>query len=227
MKTRVLIIEDDPAIVTALRVGFEHEQYEVIVANDGVSGLKMANETNPSIIILDLMLPQISGLDVCQRLRGFGNYVPVIMLTARSQEIDKVLGLKMGADDYITKPFSFMELLARVEAVLRRVNKPVSEIDQYSFGDVHINFKRLEATKNRELLSLTPREFDILEFLIQHAGKVVTREQLLDKVWGYESFPFSRTVDMHVAKLRQKIEEDPTNPKHLITIHRVGYKFVD
>ncbi|MBS1798078.1 MAG: response regulator transcription factor [Acidobacteria bacterium] len=227
-KSWVLIIEDDPAIVSALRVGFEHEDFRVIVAADGVAGLKLADETNPSIIILDLMLPKINGIEVCRQLRAAGNLVPIIMLTARRQEVDKIVGLKMGADDYVTKPFSFMELMARVEAVLRRVNKPrPSEIEQYKFGDVFVNFKRLESSKNGKPLNLTPREFDILEFFIQNAGKIVTREQLLDKVWGYEDYPFSRTVDMHIAKLRQKIEDEPTNPKYLITVHRVGYKFLE
>lgn len=226
MKDRILIIEDDGAIVAALRAGFEHEGYAVEVASDGVAGLRLAAEKNPNVIILDVMLPQLSGIDLCQRLRGMGDLVPIIMLTARSQEIDKVLGLKIGADDYVTKPFSFMELLARVEALLRRLKKSVVEIQQYQFSDIVLDFKKLEATKDGRPLELTAREFELLKFFAQHEGRVVTREQLLDAVWGYENFPFTRTVDMHIAKLRHKIEANPATPRHLITMHRVGYKFV-
>lgn len=226
LKDRILIIEDDGAIVAALRAGFEHEGYAVEVASDGVAGLQLATEKTPSVIILDVMLPQLSGIDLCQRLRGAGNLVPIIMLTARSQEIDKVLGLKIGADDYVTKPFSFMELLARVEALLRRLKKSVVEIDRYQFSDIVLDFKKLEATKDGRPLELTAREFELLKFFAQHEGRVVTREQLLDAVWGYENFPFTRTVDMHIAKLRHKIEANPATPRHLITMHRVGYKFV-
>jgi DNA-binding response OmpR family regulator len=226
LKDRILIIEDDGAIVAALRAGFEHEGYAVEVASDGVAGLRLATEKTPSVIILDVMLPQLSGIDLCQKLRGMGNHVPIIMLTARSQEIDKVLGLKIGADDYVTKPFSLMELLARVEALLRRLKKSVVEIERYQFSDIVLDFKKLEATKDGCPLELTAREFAILKFFAQHEGRVVTREQLLDAVWGYENFPFTRTVDMHIAKLRHKIEANPATPRHLITMHRVGYKFV-
>jgi DNA-binding response OmpR family regulator len=226
MKDRILIIEDDEAIVAALRAGFEHEGYAVEVALDGATGLRLATDKTPNMIILDVMLPRLSGIDVCRKLRGMDNLVPIIMLTARTQEIDKVLGLKMGADDYVTKPFSFMELLARVEAVLRRLKKPIVDIARYKFAGIVLDFKKLEATKNGHPLALSSREFELLRFFAQHEGQVVTREQLLDAVWGYQNFPFTRTVDMHIAKLRQKIEKNPSAPRHLITMHRVGYKFV-
>ncbi|MEW6127904.1 MAG: response regulator transcription factor [Acidobacteriota bacterium] len=224
--TKVLVVEDDPAMAVALRDGFDYEGYHVSVAKDGQAGLHAASEENWDIMILDVMLPKMSGLDVCKQLRNDGNQVPIILLTARGQEIDKVLGLKLGADDYVTKPFSFMELMARVEAILRRATKQTSNIDIYSFGDVHLDFKKCEATKAHTPLELSHREFNILKYFIEHRGEVLTRDQLLDSVWGYESFPLTRTVDTHIAKLRQKIEDDPGNPNFIITVHRVGYKFM-
>ena len=228
--TRVLIVEDDEAMSVALRDGFEFEGYRVTVAPDGVTGLRLAagGDPCPDLVILDVMLPKKSGLDVCKELRAEGNEVPIIMLTARGQEIDKVLGLKLGADDYITKPFGFMELLARAEAVLRRSDGRVAERESpesYRFGEVEIDFKHHEATRGGEPLELSPREFELLSFFIQHRGEVVTRERLLDAVWGYNTIPFTRTVDMHVAKLRKKIERDPSDPRHIVTVHRLGYKF--
>jgi DNA-binding response OmpR family regulator len=178
------------------------------------------------LIILDVMLPKMSGLDICKRLRSAGNNVPVIMLTARGQEIDKVLGLKIGADDYVTKPFSFLELMARVEALLRRASTNTEEIETYQLGDVTLNFKKYEATRVGKPLEMSPRELKILKYFIEHRGEVVTRDQLLDAVWGYDRFPLTRTVDMHIAKLRQKIEETPSDPRYIITVHRAGYKFL-
>jgi len=229
-RTRVLIVEDDEAMSVALRDGFEYEGYRVTVAPDGETGLRLAaaGDPGPDLVILDVMLPRKSGLDVCKELRSRGNDVPIIMLTARGQEIDKVLGLKLGADDYITKPFGFMELLARAEAVLRRSDGRVAQREtpeSYRFGEVEIDFKRHEATYGGEPLELSPREFELLSFFIQHRGEVVTRERLLDAVWGYNTIPFTRTVDMHVAKLRKKIEDDPSDPRHIVTVHRLGYKF--
>lgn len=223
---RVLIVEDDRAMTVALRDGFEYEGHSVLLAGDGASGLRLASEKELDLIILDVMLPKVSGLDVCKKLRSTGNGVPIIMLTARGQEIDKVLGLKIGADDYVTKPFSFMELMARVEALLRRTSKQAEPAEPYRFGDVSLNFKRFEATKASRTLNLSPREFKILKFLIEHRGEVVTRDQLLDTVWGYDHFPLTRTVDMHIAKLRQKIEDSPNEPCFIITVHRAGYKFL-
>lgn len=223
---RVLIVEDDLAITVALRDGFEYEGYSVLVAQDGASGLRMATEKEADLIILDVMLPKVSGYDICKQLRNQGNNTPIIMLTARGQEIDKVLGLKMGADDYITKPFSFLELMARVEAVLRRTSRQSETPDLCLFGDITLDLKKYEASKNGEHLDLSPREIKILKYFIDHKGEVVTRDQLLDVVWGYNSVPLTRTVDMHIAKLRQKIEDTPGDPRYIITVHRVGYKFI-
>lgn len=228
MSKKVLIVEDDEAMTVALRDGFEYEGYEVRTAGDGKLGLSLAQEEEPDLILLDVMLPKITGLDVCRDLRGKGFSTPIIMLTARGQEIDKVLGLRMGADDYVTKPFSFMELLARTEAVLRRCSRTGLEISssRFEFGDVTVDFKSHEATQEGRPLDLSPREFQLLEFFLRHRGEVVTREQLLDSVWGYDTIPFTRTVDTHIAKLRKKIEACPSEPRFLITVHRVGYKFL-
>ncbi len=223
---RVLIIEDDPSMAVALRDGFEYEGYSVDVAEDGVTGLRLASEQAWDLIILDVMLPALSGLDLCKQLRARGNEVPIIMLTARGQEMDKVLGLKLGADDYVTKPFSFVELMARVEAVLRRATRRAESVRTYAFGDITLDFEKLEATKGGQPLELSHREFEILKYLIEHRGDVVTRDQLLNAVWGYEDFPFTRTVDMHIAKLRKKIEDNPGAPRYIITVHRLGYKFI-
>ena len=222
---KVLIVEDDQAMAVALRDGFTYEGYSVQVARDGAAGLRLATERGLDLVILDVMLPRLSGLDVCRQLRGAGNNTPIIMLTARGQEIDKVLGLKTGADDYVTKPFSFLELMARVEAVLRRTSKSPEAVEQASFGDVEMNFKTFEAKKDGRALELSPREFKMMKYFVEHRGEVVTRDQLLDHVWGYEGLPLTRTVDMHIAKLRQKIEDTPSDPRHVITVHRVGYKF--
>ena len=222
---KVLIVEDDQAMAVALRDGFTYEGYAVHVARDGAAGLRMAEERGHDLVILDVMLPRISGLDVCRQLRSAGNDTPIIMLTARGQEIDKVLGLKTGADDYVTKPFSFLELMARVEAVLRRASKSPESIERAEFGDVEMNFKTFEAKKGGRALELSPREFKMMKYFVEHRGEVVTRDQLLDHVWGYEGLPLTRTVDMHIAKLRQKIEDTPSDPHHVITVHRVGYKF--
>jgi two-component system alkaline phosphatase synthesis response regulator PhoP len=222
---RVLIVEDDEAMAVALRDGFSYEGYDVRMANDGASGLRLASEGDHDLIILDVMLPKMSGLDVCKKIRRNGSRVPVIMLTARGQEIDKVLGLKTGADDYVTKPFSFLELMARVEAVLRRSSGYSESVDHYQFGEVEIDFGRSEAHKTGEPITLSPREFKLMGFLIEHRGEVLTRERLLDAVWGYDNVPFTRTVDMHIAKLRKKIEDKPHDPEFIVTVHRVGYKF--
>lgn len=224
--TRMLIVEDDPAMSVALRDGFEYEGYAVTVAKDGAAGLSLATDKALDIVILDVMLPKMSGLDVCKQLRNEGHDIPIILLTARGQEIDKVLGLKLGADDYVTKPFSFMELAARVEAVLRRATRRVEKIEIYEIGDLTLDFKKCEAAKGDLTLDLSPREFKLMKYFIEHRGEVVTRDQLLDAVWGYDSFPLTRTVDTHIAKLRQKIEDDASNPRYILTVHRAGYKFV-
>ena len=223
---RVLIIEDEPDMVLGLRDNFEYEGYDVVVAHDGKEGLSRALADSPDLILLDIMLPKMSGLDVCRQLRSNGVDTPVIMLTARGQEIDKVIGLEMGADDYVTKPFSIKELLARVRAHLRRSTKRVVDIEAYTFGDINLNFKQYQATRAGSHIDLSPREFELLKYFIQHRGETITRDQLLDDVWGYDNYPFTRTVDNHIAKLRQKVEPTPADPKYIITVHRVGYRFL-
>jgi DNA-binding response OmpR family regulator len=228
VRRRVLVVEDDQAMAVALRDGFSYEGYEVALARDGFEALTLAARSAPDLVILDVMLPKLSGLDVCRRLRAKGNPVPIIMLTARGQEIDKVVGLKCGADDYVTKPFSFMELLARAEAVLRRAGGSGAaggDPGTASFGDVSIDFRCHEASKGGKALELTPREFRLLAFFLGRRGQVVTRQQLLDVVWGYDTIPVTRTVDTHIAKLRKKIEDDPGDPRYIVTVHRLGYKF--
>jgi DNA-binding response OmpR family regulator len=225
----VLVVEDDKAMSVALCDGLASEGFKVVCAANGEDALSLAAERKPDVVILDVMLPRLNGLDVCRKLRSDGNDVPIIMLTARGQEADKVLGLKLGADDYITKPFSFLELVARVEAVLRRSPGPgeaPGETQTYEFGNVRIDFRHHEATKSGSPIGLSPREFLLMAYLVAHRGAVITRDQLLDAVWGYDNMPFTRTVDTHVAKLRKKIEDDPANPRHLITLHRLGYKFI-
>jgi DNA-binding response OmpR family regulator len=221
---RVLIVEDDHAMSIALRDGLQFEGHTVLVAMDGKAGLAMAEASSPDIVILDVMLPAMSGLDVCKQLRSSGNSVPIIMLTARGQEVDKVVGLKIGADDYVTKPFSFMELSARMEAILRRQGAPPDDEAVYRFGDVEVDFVELKATRGGQPLELTPREFKLLRQFVANRGSVLTRERLLAAVWGYHVVPVTRTVDMHVAKLRKKVEDDPESPTHIVTVHGVGYK---
>ena len=223
---KVLIVEDDDAMAIALTDGFRFEGYEVVAARDGEAGLALARSAAPDLMVLDVMLPKLSGLDVCKALRAEGSSVPIIMLTARGQEIDKVLGLKLGADDYVTKPFGFMELVARAEAVLRRSGNAGRPISSYRFGDVSVDFKKGELRRKNVLVDVTARELRLLEFFIAHRGEVVARERLLDQVWDYDATPLTRTVDMHVAKLRKKIEDDPSDPKFLVTVHRMGYKFL-
>jgi DNA-binding response OmpR family regulator len=221
---RILIIEDDEAMASALTLGFEHEGYIVQTVTDGANGLRSALSDEADMLILDVMLPKMSGLDLCKQLRASGNKTPVIMLTARGQELDKVVGLKVGADDYVTKPFSFLELLARVEAVLRRARRAVP-IDQYHFGDIDLDFKTFKAMKGRKSLDLSVREFNILKVFIENRETVITREKLLREVWGYKHLMLTRTVDTHIGKLRQKIEDDLRHPRYIITVPRIGYRF--
>ena len=225
--SRILIVEDDLSLATLLSEGLQYEGYRTLVARDGATGLQLATGEGVELIILDIILPEVGGVDVCRRLRSRGNTVPIVMLTSKSQELDKVIGLKAGADDYVTKPFSFMELLARVEAVLRRYRRFREQPHNHEFGDVALNLRTREVTKGGRNLVLLPREFRLLEYLIEHRGEVVGRDQLLDAVWGHDAIsPLTRTVDMHIAKLRQKIEDEPSDPRWLITVHRVGYKFM-
>lgn len=223
--SRILIVEDDEAMATALREGFGVEGHDVKVARDGIEGLTQARSSTPDLVILDVMLPKMSGLDVCKTLRSEGRDVPIIMLTARGQEIDKVLGLKLGADDYVTKPFGFMELMARCEALLRRVEGRTAGVERHSFGDVTVDFKKAEARRKGKVLELSAREIRLLQYMVEHRGELLTREQILEAVWGYDHAPLTRTVDMHVAKLRKKIEPVPEEPVWIVTVHRMGYKF--
>ncbi len=223
----ILIVEDDLSLATALSEGLQYEGHTTWVARDGATGLRLAGQQEVDLVILDILLPEVNGVEVCRRLRSRGSTVPIVMLTSKSQELDKVVGLRAGADDYLTKPFSFMELLARVEAVLRRSKRfagPQAHI--HAFGDVELNFKTREATKGSRTLALLPREFRLLEYFVEHRGEVVSRDQLLDAVWRHDAIsPLTRTVDMHIAKLRQKIEDDSADPRWIVTVHRVGYKF--
>ena len=222
---KVLVVEDDPTMAVALEEGLRFEGFEVKLATDGETGLRMATEQEYDLLLLDVMLPKLSGMDVCRRIRRDGSRLPIIMLTAQGQEADKVQGLKLGADDYVTKPFSFVELMARVEAVLRRARGFAEGVDSYEFGDISLDFRNGEARRGEQKLDLSPRELKLLGFMIEHRGEILPRERLLDAVWGYDHVPFTRTVDMHIAKLRKKIEPDSSNPQYIVTVHRVGYKF--
>jgi DNA-binding response OmpR family regulator len=223
---RILVIEDDPAILAGLVASLEEGHYEVITASDGEKGYQMGKRENVDLILLDLMLPNKNGQDICKDLRKDGVNTPILMLTSKREEMDKVLGLELGADDYVTKPFSVRELHARIKALLRRKGELKKEIDEYSFGNVHIDFKKQEATKGKKALKLSAKEFEILKYFVQHESDVVTREMLLDDVWGYENFPTTRTVDNYILSIRKKIEANPSSPEHLLTVHTAGYKFV-
>jgi two-component system alkaline phosphatase synthesis response regulator PhoP len=214
-------------MVLGLKDNFEFEGYEVLTAADGLGGLERARTQKPDLIILDIMLPKLSGLEVCKSLRGEGFEGPIIMLTARGQEIDKVVGLELGADDYVTKPFSIRELLARVRAILRRTDGARKRLARYRFSDVELDFEAYRAKRGGQPLDLSPREFELLRYLIERKGETVTRDRLLEDVWGYESYPSTRTVDTHIAKLRAKIGDSGSEPRWILTIHGVGYKFVD
>jgi DNA-binding response OmpR family regulator len=224
-KQRILMVEDDEAMAVGVRDGLEFEGFDVTVATDGVRALELCSTLEPDLILLDVMLPKMNGIDVCKKLRGEGNKTPIIMLTARGQEIDKILGLKMGADDYVTKPFSFMELVARIEAVLRRIQGPSPELDSYAWGDISVAFKKGELSKGGHRVEVSPRELRLLQFFIAHRGEIVSRDQLLLHVWGHETTIFTRTVDMHIAKLRKKIEDRTSDPKYIVTVHGAGYRF--
>ncbi len=224
---KILIIEDEPEMARGMADNLVFEGYEVHVESNGEAGLQYALANPVDLILLDLMLPKLPGYEVCKTLRAKGNTTPVIMLTAKGQEIDKVLGLELGADDYVTKPFGLRELLARIHAQLRRHKPDANQIaDNYTFGDVVLDFKHYRATKANEEIELTAKEFEILHFLIAHRGATVKRPELLDKVWGLEDYPSTRTVDNHILKLRKKIENDPANPEFIITAHGIGYKFL-
>ena len=228
MSKKILIIEDEPGIRLSLQDEFESEGYTVLTAEDGKKGFDLAKSQKPDLILLDIMLPFLNGYEVCKKLRMEGETVPIIMLTVKDKEVDKVLGLELGADDYVTKPFSVRELAARVRAILRRGEDRAKDITEYSFAGIKLDFKKYEATKKGLPLELTPLEFHMLKLLIQKKGEVVRRDDFLDRLWGEDNVSVTfRTVDSHIANIRRKIEEDPANPKHIISLRGVGYKFVD
>jgi two-component system alkaline phosphatase synthesis response regulator PhoP len=223
---KILIVEDEPGMVAGLRDNFEFEGYQVLSALDGVSGLERALAESPDLVILDVMMPRMSGLDVCKQLKSKRPAIPIIMLTARGQEVDKVVGLELGADDYVTKPFSIRELLARVKAVLRRVGSVPKAQDSYSFGDVQVNLQSCQVSRQGRSLDFSSKEFDLLKYFLSHPGEALTRDRLLEEVWGYDKFPTTRTVDAHIVRLRQKLEPKPDDPRFFLTVHGTGYKFV-
>ena len=222
----VLIVEDDPAILRGLKESLRRERHDVLSAVDGETGYQVALEKKPDLVILDVMLPRMTGFEICRKLRAERFRAPILMLTARGEEGDRVLGLDLGADDYVTKPFSVREFLARVRALLRRNEKPDELPDEIRFNDVVVDFRRCEALKRGEPVELTRKEYGVLRLLAARAGEVVTREDLLNGVWGYESYPNTRTVDVHIAMLRSKLEQNPAEPQRLITVHGIGYKLV-
>lgn len=224
--TKILIIEDDPAILKGLEESLNAESFQVLSAENGEKGRELIKTENLDIIILDIMLPDINGFDLLKEIRKEGCNIPVLMLTSKHEEVDKVLGLELGADDYVTKPFSVRELIARIKAILRRKEVLTKDFIEYSFDDIHINFKNCEITKNSKQIKVTAKELSVLKYLIQHRGEVVTRDNLLNDVWGYDVFPTTRTVDNIILSIRKKIEPTYSDPKHLITVHSLGYKFI-
>jgi len=227
MRKKILIIEDEEDLVKGLKLNLADEEYDVDWASSGSEGLRKALQETPDLIILDIMLPEKNGLEVCRELRQKNIGIPIIMLTAKGEEIDKVVGLEIGADDYITKPFSVRELLARVKAHLRRADREVNTLAGiYSFNDVEIDFAHFKARRKGKELDLTSTEMDVLKYLVAHRGEVVTRDDLLDKIWGYDSYPTTRTIDNHILKLRKKIEEDPAHPQYILSVYGGGYRFV-
>lgn len=226
MSKRVLLVEDEPGLVLTMSDRLANEGYRVETASDGISGLERASEGGFDLIILDVMLPRKNGFDVCRDLRQRGVETPVLMLTARGQIVDKVVGLKLGADDYLTKPFEMMELLARLEALSRRAKSGQSDQRTYQFGSVRVDFRRAEVVRDDRQVELSAKEFQLLKYFIEHREATLSRDELLNGVWGYDAMPSTRTVDVHVAWLRQKIETNPRHPQFILTIHGLGYKFV-
>ena len=222
---RLLLVEDEPGLVMTLTDRLSREGYAVESTADGESGLERAAGEAFDLVLLDVMLPRLGGFEVMRELRKRGVDTPVIMLTARGQVVDKVVGLKLGADDYVTKPFEMVELLARIEATLRRAPVAMHPAEGHQFGDIRMDFRKAEITKAGATLDLSAREFQLLRYFVEHRGATLSREELLNEVWGYNSMPSTRTVDVHVAWLRQKIEPNPRHPQYILTIHGLGYKF--
>jgi two-component system alkaline phosphatase synthesis response regulator PhoP len=222
----VLVIDDDPAIRQGLEELLTSERLKVLTAETGKRGIAIARREHLDIIILDLLLPDIEGVEVCKELRKQGIASPILILSSKKHEVDKVLLLEMGADDYVTKPFGTRELAARIKALLRRRTEVPKDVEEYSFGSIVVDFKRQATTKKGAPIELTAREYKVLKYFVQHEGEVITRDMLLNDVWGYDQFPTTRTVDNYVLALRKKIEDDPAAPKHLLTIYTAGYKFI-
>ena len=224
---RILLVEDEPGLVITLTDRLKAEGYVVDSVGDGDDAVEKALNESFDLIVLDIMLPGKDGFAVCRELRRGGLDVPVLFLTARGEVTDKVVGLKLGGDDYLTKPFDMLELTARVDALLRRSSsRDDGAPERFRFGDVEVDFRRAEVTRNGEPVELSALEFKLLRYFIEHRGATLSRDELLNRVWGYESMPYSRTVDVHVSGLRQKIEENPSHPQYVVTVHRLGYKFV-
>jgi DNA-binding response OmpR family regulator len=228
MSEKILIIEDDESLANGLRLNLRAEGYAVDWAADGAEGLRKATTGSPDLVILDLMLPKMPGLEVCKKLREKNIRVPIIMLTAKGEEVDKVVGFEVGADDYMTKPFSLRELLARVKVRLKK-EKNEGHADPplvLKVGSAEVDLGQFKVSRKNKVLELTALEADVLRYLAGHAGEVVTREALLDKVWGCEKYPTTRTVDNHIMKLRKKIEDDPNHPRHILSVYGGGYRFI-
>jgi DNA-binding response OmpR family regulator len=223
---KILIIEDDPAVSTGLSESLKEQHFDVSTSMSGKMGYEKALEGRYDLIILDLMLPEKSGIDICRDLRINRVHTPIIMLTGRKDEIDKVIGLELGADDYVTKPFSLRELVARVNAILRRSQEIRKEVEEYFFSDVYLNFRKQEASKDGKSLDLSVMEYKVMKYFVQREGEVIQRNDLLNEVWGYDNYPSTRTVDNFILNLRKMIEDDHSKPTHLLTVHGAGYKFV-
>ncbi len=226
MQYKILLIEDEPGLCLTLGDRLQKESYSIEIANDGESGFDQAANHAYDLIILDLMLPKKNGYDICRDLRQMGLVIPILMLTARDQVADKVHGLKIGADDYLTKPFEMPELLARIEALLRRATRTFASTPLiHHFGTIRVDIRKTEVLRNGEAVAFSAKEFQLLRYLIDHKGETLSRETLLQEVWGYAAIPYTRTVDVHIAWLRQKLEDDPKQPQWILTIHGLGYKF--
>lgn len=223
---KILVIEDDPAVQRALRRTFESAGFDVHIAPDGMVAMEMFRTVIPRVVILDLRLPGKSGHDLCREIKREAATVSILVLSAASDVVDKVLLLELGADDYVTKPFSPRELLARVRAAVRRLHRADDKSDVFSFGDVEVNFSKMELHRQGHVIAMTPQEFKMLRFFLNNEERVVSRNELLNEVWGYHNYPTTRTVDTHMLRLRQKLEKDPGDPIHFRTVHGTGYKFV-
>jgi DNA-binding response OmpR family regulator len=224
--TKILIIEDDPAILRGLQEGLSEERMTMLTATDGEKGFRLAIREQIDLIILDIMLPGKNGIEICRDLRNKGNHTPILMLTSKKHESDKVLGLEIGADDYMTKPFGMRELIARIHALLRRKQNVQGTLQTSKFGAISVDFVKQELYKGKKAVKLSAKEFQLLKYFVEHPGDVISRDQLLDDIWGYDITPTTRTVDNYILSLRKKIEQNPSNPRHLITIHTAGYKFL-